>query len=77
MGWSSSSTTGNMTIGELITYNALLVYFLDPIENLISIQPMMQSALIAGERLNEIFDLDVEKQNKKRINYLLKNYLVK
>ena len=52
---------GNMTIGELITYNALLVYFLDPIENLISIQPMMQSALIAGERLNEIFDLDVEK----------------
>ncbi|MGM2853560.1 ABC transporter transmembrane domain-containing protein, partial [Bacillus cereus group sp. Bce028] len=32
---------GNMTIGELITYNALLAYFLDPIENLISIQPTM------------------------------------
>ena len=64
MGWSSSSTTGNMTIGELITYNALLVYFLDPIENLISIQPMMQSALIAGERLNEIFDLDVENKTR-------------
>lgn len=52
---------GNMTIGELITYNALLAYFLDPIENLISIQPKMQSALVAGERLNEIFDLDLEK----------------
>ncbi|WP_430477256.1 peptidase domain-containing ABC transporter [Bacillus cereus] len=52
---------GNMTIGELITYNALLAYFLNPIENLIGIQPTMQSALVAGERLNEIFDLDAEK----------------
>ncbi|PGC10616.1 peptidase domain-containing ABC transporter [Bacillus wiedmannii] len=55
---------GNMTIGELITYNALLAYFLNPIENLIGIQPMMQSALVAGERLNEIFDLDAEKSEK-------------
>ncbi|HDR4909321.1 TPA: peptidase domain-containing ABC transporter [Bacillus cereus] len=55
---------GNMTIGELITYNALLVYFLNPIENLIGIQPTMQSALVAGERLNEIFDLDLEKSEK-------------
>ncbi|OPA02033.1 bacteriocin ABC transporter ATP-binding protein [Bacillus cereus] len=52
---------GNMTIGELITYNALLVYFLDPIENLIELQPKMQSAIVAAERLNEIFELDVEK----------------
>ncbi|MFP3822115.1 peptide cleavage/export ABC transporter, partial [Bacillus sp. SIMBA_008] len=58
---------GNMTIGELISYNALLVYFLNPIENLIGIQPTMQSALIAGERLNEIFDLDLE-QNEKEYN---------
>lgn len=53
---------GNMTIGELITFNALLAYFLSPIENLISIQPTLQSALIAGERLNEIFDLELEKE---------------
>lgn len=55
---------GNMTIGELITYHALLAYFLNPIENLIGIQPTMQSALVAGERLNEIFDLEVEKNEK-------------
>ncbi|KMP74555.1 peptidase domain-containing ABC transporter (plasmid) [Bacillus wiedmannii] len=55
---------GNMTIGELITYNALLAYFLNPIENLIGIQPTMQSALVAGERLNEIFDLEAEKSEK-------------
>ncbi|MFP3414299.1 peptidase domain-containing ABC transporter [Bacillus sp. SIMBA_074] len=52
---------GNMTMGELITYNALLGYFLNPIENLIGIQPTMQTALVAGERLNEILDLDGEK----------------
>ncbi|MCM3737940.1 peptidase domain-containing ABC transporter [Bacillus cytotoxicus] len=52
---------GNMTIGELITYNALLAYFLNPIENLIAIQPVMQSAMVAAERLNEIFDLKQEK----------------
>ncbi|KXH79498.1 peptidase domain-containing ABC transporter [Bacillus cereus] len=55
---------GNMTIGELITYNALLAYFLNPIENLISIQPTLQSALVAGERLNEILDLNGEKSEK-------------
>ncbi|PEY35338.1 bacteriocin ABC transporter ATP-binding protein [Bacillus cereus] len=51
---------GNMTIGELITFNALLIYFLDPIENLIDLQPKMQSAIVAAERLNEIFELDLE-----------------
>ncbi|SCM03278.1 Protein of unknown function [Bacillus cytotoxicus] len=57
---------GNMTIGELITYNALLAYFLNPIENLIGIQPVMHSALVAGERLNEIFDLDIEKNEREQ-----------
>ncbi|EJR54179.1 ABC-type bacteriocin transporter [Bacillus cereus VD115] len=52
---------GNMTIGELITFNALLIYFLDPIENLIDLQPKMQSAVVAADRLNEIFELDLEK----------------
>ncbi|KXY12698.1 peptidase domain-containing ABC transporter [Bacillus paranthracis] len=65
---------GNMTIGELITYNALLAYFLNPIENLIGIQPTMQSALVAGERLNEIFDLDIEKDEKEH-NKVFPKYL--
>ncbi|MGK9185731.1 peptidase domain-containing ABC transporter [Priestia filamentosa] len=55
---------GTITIGELITYHALLAYFLTPIENLIGIQPIMQSALVAGERLNEIFELETEKDEK-------------
>jgi len=51
---------GNMTAGQLIAYNALLAYFLTPLQNLIDLQPMMQSAMIAAERLGEILDLETE-----------------
>lgn len=52
---------GEMTIGQLITYNALLAYFLDPIRNLINLQPTVQTAVVAAERLGEILDLDPER----------------
>jgi len=53
---------GNITIGQLITFNALLVYFLDPVKNLINLQPMMQTAVVAADRLGEILDLPPEVQ---------------
>ena len=40
-----------MTIGQLLAFNALLAYFLDPIKNLIELQPMMQTAIVASDRL--------------------------
>ncbi len=52
---------GNMTMGQLITYNALLAYFLDPIQNLINLQPTLQTAIVAADRLGEILDLETEK----------------
>lgn len=52
---------GNMTMGQLITFNALLAYFLEPIQNLINLQPMMQTAVVAADRLGEILDLDPER----------------
>jgi ATP-binding cassette subfamily B protein len=52
---------GNMTVGSLISFNALLVYFLDPIKNLINLQPTMQTAVVASDRLGEILDLETEK----------------
>ena len=58
---------GNMTLGSLITFNALLAYFLDPVKNLINLQPTMQTAIVAAERLAEILDLELEKtQNESR-----------
>lgn len=52
---------GKMTIGQLITFNALLAYFLTPIKNLINLQPTMQTAIVASERLSEILELSTEK----------------
>lgn len=52
---------GNMTIGQLITFNALLAYFLTPIKNLINLQPTMQTAIVASDRLSEILQLELEK----------------
>ena len=55
---------GNISIGQLITFNALLVYFIDPVKNLINLQPMMQTAIVAADRLGEILDLPLEKQGQ-------------
>lgn len=56
---------GNMTIGSLVSFNSLLVYFLDPIKNLIDLQPRLQTAVVASDRLGEILDLEIEKQFEK------------
>ena len=52
---------GEMTIGALITFNSLLAYFLDPVKNLINLQPQLQTAVVASDRLGEILDLETEK----------------
>lgn len=54
-------------MGALITFNSLLVYFLDPIKNLINLQPQVQTAVVAADRLGEILDLEAEKsQNEQK-----------
>lgn len=61
---------GKISFGELLTFNALLAYFLSPIENIINLQPTLQTAVVAGERLSEILDLSLEKAEyeHKKIN---------
>ena len=49
-----------ITVGSLITFYALLAYFTQPIKNLIELQPMIQMALVAADRLNDILDLQSE-----------------
>lgn len=59
-----SVINGEMTIGALITFNSLLAYFLEPVKNLINLQPQMQTAVVAADRLGEILDLEAEKTEK-------------
>uniref|UniRef100_UPI003AB8583E peptidase domain-containing ABC transporter n=1 Tax=Holdemanella porci TaxID=2652276 RepID=UPI003AB8583E len=61
---------GNLTLGELITFNALLGYFIEPIKNLINLQPQIQTAIVAADRLGEILDISPEyEKNDMRTTY--------
>lgn len=55
-----------VTIGSLVTFYALLAYFTEPIKNLIGLQPIMQTAIIAAERLNDILDIPPEDKKEKQ-----------
>lgn len=61
---------GEMTMGAMITFHSLLAYFLDPVKNLINLQPQMQTAVVAADRLGEILDLEAEKSENeyKKLN---------
>ncbi|MFO7815040.1 MAG: peptidase domain-containing ABC transporter [Halanaerobiales bacterium] len=58
---------GNLTVGQLITFNALLVYFYEPLQNLIKLQPKIQEALVALDRLKDIMVLDKKVTDKETI----------
>ena len=49
-----------ITIGKLIAFYVLMGYFTEPIKNLIELQPTIQTAFIAVDRLNDILDLQTE-----------------
>jgi len=51
---------GKLTLGELIMFNALSVYLLTPVRNLINLQAQMQTAIVAYKRAQEIMELDME-----------------
>ena len=59
-----------ISLGQLITYNTLLVYFTNPLENIINLQTKLQSARVANERLNEVYLVKSEFEEKKLIKDL-------
>ena len=55
--------TGKISIGQLITFNTLLSYFTNPLENIINLQTKLQSAKVANNRLNEVYLVESEFNN--------------
>lgn len=53
-----------ISVGQLITFNTLLSYFTNPLENIINLQTKLQSAKVANNRLNEVYLVESEFQNK-------------
>lgn len=61
---------GKMSLGQLITYNTLLVYFTNPLENIINLQTKLQTAQVANNRLNEVYLVESEFSKKKNVENL-------
>ncbi|WP_462399247.1 peptide cleavage/export ABC transporter [Lacticaseibacillus pantheris] len=49
-----------LTVGQLLTFNALLAYFTDPLESIINLQTKLQMAQVANTRLNEVYLVESE-----------------
>lgn len=55
--------SGKISVGQLITFNTLLSYFTNPLENIINLQTKLQSAKVANNRLNEVYLVESEFTN--------------
>ena len=61
---------GKMSLGQLITYNTLLYYFTNPLENIINLQSKLQTAQVANSRLNEVYLVKSEFEEQKMVEDL-------
>lgn len=61
---------GKMSLGQLITYNTLLYYFTNPLENIINLQTKLQTAQVANSRLNEVYRVKSEFEEQKMVEDL-------
>lgn len=59
-----------LSLGQLLTYNTLLAYFTNPLENMINLQTKIQQARVANHRLNEVYLVDSEFNGERMINDL-------
>ncbi|MFA9493783.1 peptide cleavage/export ABC transporter [Streptococcus sp. E17BB] len=58
---------GHISVGQLITFNTLLSYFTNPLENIINLQTKLQSAKVANNRLNEVYLVESEFRNSQTL----------
>ncbi|WP_142922647.1 peptidase domain-containing ABC transporter, partial [Staphylococcus gallinarum] len=63
---------GNMTLGSMLAFNALVLFYLSPIERLINVQSTIQSAFVAARRMMEITELETEDETENRLEFKLK-----
>lgn len=61
---------GKMSLGQLITYNTLLYYFTNSLENIINLQSKLQTAQVANSRLNEVYLVKPEFEEQKMVEDL-------
>ena len=67
----------NISLGSLLTFNALIIYYLNPLERLVNLQSTLQSSFVASRRMLEIINLEKEDSNNTyKKDFAFKNYLL-
>lgn len=71
--WSGAvlCTKNIISVADLMVFYYLINYFLDPVKNLINLQPELQTAVVAAERLNDILEAekeDISQENSVSLN---------
>ncbi|MBQ7136801.1 MAG: peptidase domain-containing ABC transporter [Bacilli bacterium] len=49
-----------MSLGELITYNGMIIYFLEPIKNIIEMELVIKKSKISINRVTELYEVEKE-----------------
>lgn len=49
-------SNGELTLGTLIAFNSLVGYFIEPVQQLVGLQPAVQAAIVAFRRLSDILN---------------------
>lgn len=52
-----------ITLGQLITFNSLLIYYYEPIKNILALEPDIKTAINSIRRINTILNVEEEKRN--------------
>lgn len=58
----------SITIGDLIVFQSLSQFFIEPVQNLVNLQLTFQEASIAMKRLEELMSLDREDEETNKLN---------
>ncbi|MYB57864.1 MAG: peptide cleavage/export ABC transporter [Gemmatimonadetes bacterium] len=64
---------GNLSVGQLMAFNALIGNVMGPIMGLIGIWPQVQEARIALDRLNDVYDTQMEDARQQGQGLVLKH----
>jgi ATP-binding cassette subfamily B protein len=69
---------GKMSLGELITFNALLMYFLEPIRNIIDLESIIREAIVSINRIRNLYEINNESfaNDYKSANNMIKGNIV-
>lgn len=52
---------GKMTLGEVITYHSMIIYFLEPIKSIIEMELVLKKTKVSIDRVSELYDIEEEK----------------